>query len=225
MLKVKDLKKSFRSGDTIVNAVNGIDLSISDGEFVSIIGQSGSGKSTMLSLLGALDKPTSGSIEVDEQDITSLNEHDLYKYRAKTIGFIFQNYNLVPNLSALENVMLPMEFLGVTKSERADRAKKLLLEVGLSEDQILRKPGRLSGGQQQRVAIARAMANKPKYILADEPTGNLDSQTGKKIFNLLHDLAKKENTTIIAVTHDLTIAGKTDRSFKIQDGKIKNSTK
>jgi len=225
MLKVKDLKKSFRSGDTTVNAVNGIDLSISDGEFVSIIGQSGSGKSTMLSLLGALDKPTSGSIEVDEQDLTSLNEHELYKYRAKTIGFIFQNYNLVPNLSALENVMLPMEFLGITKSERVDRAKKLLLEVGLNDDQILRKPGRLSGGQQQRVAIARAMANKPKYILADEPTGNLDSQTGKKIFNLLHDLAKKEKTTIIAVTHDLTIAGKTDRSYKIQDGKIKNSTK
>ena len=152
-----------------------------------------------------------------------MNERELYLYRAKTIGFVFQNYNLVPNLTALENVMLPMEFLKVSKAERMDRAKKLLLEVGLSEDQITRKPGRLSGGQQQRVAIARALTNRPKYILADEPTGNLDTETGRKIFTLLHDLAKQEKTTIIAVTHDLSIAGKTDKAFRIRDGKLKTS--
>jgi len=220
MIEVLDLKKSFQSGDSVVDAVNGISLSISDGEFVSILGQSGSGKSSFLSLLGALDKPSAGSVKVDGQDITDMTDRALNYYRAKTIGFVFQNYNLVNNLSALENVMLPMEFIGKHKLERLERAKELLEEVGLNASQINRKPSRLSGGQQQRVAIARALANKPKYILADEPTGNLDSATGRKIFNLLHDLSKKEKTTIIVVTHDLTIAGKTDKSFKIIDGKI-----
>lgn len=220
MLVVKDLKRNFKSGDSLVHAVNGISLSIPDGEFVSIIGQSGSGKTSLLSLLGALDKPTSGTIEVDGKNITKMKDSELNKYRAATIGFVFQSYNLVPNLTALENVMLPMEFIKMPKAQRINRAKELLGEVGLSEDQILRKPGSLSGGQQQRVAIARALANKPKYILADEPTGNLDSVTGKKIFNLLHDLSKKENTTIITVTHDLSIAGKTNKSFRIKDGKV-----
>jgi len=220
MLVVKDLKRNFKSGDSLVHAVNGISLSIPDGEFVSIIGQSGSGKTSLLSLLGALDKPTSGTIEVDGKNITKMKDSELNKYRAATIGFVFQSYNLVPNLTALENVMLPMEFIKMPKAQRINRAKELLGEVGLSEDQILRKPGSLSGGQQQRVAIARALANKPKYILADEPTGNLDSDTGKKIFNLLHDLSKKENTTIITVTHDLSIAGKTNKSFRIKDGKV-----
>jgi len=224
MLKVTDLKRQFRSGDTIVNAVNGIDLTIPDGQFVSIVGQSGSGKTSLLSLLGALDKPSSGTIEVDGQDITKMNGSELNQYRAKTIGFVFQSYNLVPNLTALENVMLPMEFLKKPKRDRIERAKILLLEVGLSDSEVLRKPGSLSGGQQQRVAIARAIANQPKYILADEPTGNLDSQTGKKIFNLLHDLSLKEKTTIIVVTHDLAIAGKTNKSFRIKDGKVVNST-
>jgi putative ABC transport system ATP-binding protein len=224
MLKVTDLKRHFKSGDSIVAAVDGVSLKIPDGQFVSIIGQSGSGKTSLLSLLGALDKPTSGSIEVDNQDITRVSGRELNRYRAKTVGFVFQSYNLVPNLTALENVMLPMEFLGLPKKLRLERARQLLEEVGLSADQMHRKPGKLSGGQQQRVAIARALANKPKYILADEPTGNLDSETGKLIFNLLHDLSKKEKTTIITVTHDLKIAGKTDTSFKLKDGKLAKGT-
>lgn len=221
MLTVTNLKKTFSSGDTKVHAVDSISFSVPEGQFASIIGKSGSGKSTLLSLLGALEKPTEGSIVVDKQDITTLHDHALIGYRAKQIGFIFQNYNLVPNLTAIENVMLPMEFAGVPKKERVVRAQALLAQVGLSDDQQKRKPGRLSGGQQQRVAIARALANKPKLILADEPTGNLDSQTGKMIFDLLHTLAQTENTTIIAVTHDLSIAGKTDTTFKLQDGKLK----
>ncbi len=221
MLKVTNLKKSFQSGDTTVNAVDSISFTVPDGQFASIIGRSGSGKSTLLSLLGALDKPTSGTIVVDGQDISSLRDHALISYRCEKIGFVFQNYNLVPNLTALENVILPMEFAGMPKQERAKRAEALLEQVGFTPDQMRRKPGRLSGGQQQRVAIARALANKPKLILADEPTGNLDSETGKMIFDLLHCLAKSENTTIIAVTHDLSIAGKTDKSFRLDDGKLK----
>lgn len=220
MLQVKNLNKTFASGDTRVQAINGVSLRVNDGQFASIIGKSGSGKSTLLSLLGALDKPTSGSIIVDKDDITKLRDKALTAYRNKKIGFVFQNYNLVPNLSALENVMLPMEFAGVSKRERVERAKSLLDQVGLDADKQLRRPGRLSGGEQQRVAIARALANKPSVLLADEPTGNLDSQTGKMIFNLLHSLARTEKTTIIAVTHDLSIAGKTDVTFKLKDGKL-----
>jgi len=220
MLTVANLKKIFTSGDTQVHAVDDISFSVPAGQFASIIGKSGSGKSTLLSLLGALEKPSEGSIIVGEQDITKLHDHALITYRAKQIGFIFQNYNLVPNLSALENVILPMEFAKVPKKARVERARSLLTQVGLSNDQQDRRPGRLSGGQQQRVAIARALANHPKLILADEPTGNLDTQTGKMIFDLLHSLAKTENTTIIAVTHDLSIAGKTDKTFSLRDGKL-----
>jgi putative ABC transport system ATP-binding protein len=150
-----------------------------------------------------------------------MRDHALIRYRCEKIGFVFQGYNLVPNLTALENVMLPMEFAKVPKPQRLERAKKLLDQVGLSGDKQQRKPGNLSGGEQQRVAIARALANQPKLILADEPTGNLDSQTGKMIFDLLHGLAKSENTTILVVTHDLDIAGKTDRTFRLKDGKFK----
>ncbi len=220
MLEVTDLKRTFKSGDTLVYAVSGVNMQVPDGQFASIVGKSGSGKSTLLSLLGALDQPSGGTIEVDGKDITKLHDHALIQYRCQKIGFVFQSYNLVPNLTALENVMLPMEFAGVGKKQRASRAKQLLEQVGLSADQILRKPGRLSGGQQQRVSIARALANHPKLILADEPTGNLDSQTGKMIFDLLHSLARSENTTIVVVTHDLAIAGKTDKTFKLEDGKI-----
>lgn len=220
MLTVTNLKKTFTSGDTQVNAVDDISFSIPAGQFASIIGKSGSGKSTLLSLLGALEKPSEGRIVVGEQDITKLGDHALIAYRAKQIGFIFQNYNLVPNLTALENVILPMEFAKVAKKARLERAQSLLTQVGLSSDQQDRRPGRLSGGQQQRVAIARALANHPKLILADEPTGNLDTQTGKMIFDLLHSLAKTENTTIVVVTHDLSIAGKTDKTFSLQDGKL-----
>ncbi|MDB5170004.1 MAG: transporter-like protein putative transport system ATP-binding protein [Candidatus Saccharibacteria bacterium] len=220
MIEVIDLKRNFKSGDTTVHAVNGISFSVPDGQFASIVGQSGSGKSTLLTLLGALDKPTSGSIVVDGQDVTKMHDHKLIGYRGRKIGFVFQNYNLVPNLTALENVMLPMEFAHMPRARRKARAAELLEQVGLSADQQDRKPGKLSGGQQQRVAIARALANKPKLILADEPTGNLDSKTGKMIFDLLHDLAKTENTTIITVTHDLSISGKTDVTFTLHDGAL-----
>ena len=220
MLEVTDLKRTFKSGDTLVAAVNGVSMKVPDGQFVSIVGKSGSGKSTLLSLLGALDRPSAGAIAVDSQDITKLHDHSLIKYRCQKIGFVFQSYNLMPNLSALENVTLPMEFAGVSKKQRTARAKELLEQVGLSADQILRKPGRLSGGQQQRVSIARALANHPKLILADEPTGNLDTQTGKMIFDLLHGLARSEHTTIVVVTHDLSIAGKTDKTFRLEDGRL-----
>lgn len=223
MLKVSNLSKSFNSGAGEVKAVDNISFDVPQGQFASIIGKSGSGKSTLLSLLGALDKPTGGSIKVAGKDITKLHDRALIQYRGKEIGFVFQGYNLVPNLTALENVMLPMEFAGASKIGRKARAKELLDQVGLNEAKQLRKPGRLSGGEQQRVAIARALANKPHLILADEPTGNLDSQTGKMIFDLLHSLAKSENTTTIAVTHDLSIAGKTDASFTLADGKIRKS--
>jgi putative ABC transport system ATP-binding protein len=220
MLEVKKLSKTFASGDMTVKAVNDVSFTVSEGQFASIIGKSGSGKSTLLSLLGALDKPTSGAIEIGGKDIASMHDHALIGYRCKTIGFVFQNYNLVPNLTALENVVLPLEFAGVPKKQRLSRARQLLVQVGLNEDQINRKPTKLSGGQQQRVSIARALANKPKLILADEPTGNLDSQTGKMVFDLLHDLAKSEKTTILVVTHDLAIAGKTDKTFRLQDGNL-----
>lgn len=220
MLEVKNVTKEFKSGDTKVTALTNVSISVPDGQFVSIIGRSGSGKSTLLTILGGLEKPTTGEVLVDDKDISKMSGHEQVEYRSKKIGFIFQGYNLIPNLSALENVMIAMEFTGVSVTEQKTRAAELLEEVGISAEKHNRKPGRLSGGEQQRVAIARALANKPKLILADEPTGNLDSQTGKHIFDLLHQLSRKEKTTIIAVTHDLSIAGKTDITFNIDDGKI-----
>jgi putative ABC transport system ATP-binding protein len=222
MLDVKNLAKTFSSGGNTVTATHDVTFKVPDGQFVSIVGRSGSGKSTLLSLLGGLDKPTSGSIIVGDKDLGQLSDRELTRYRGRTIGFVFQNYNLVPNLSALENVMLPMEFARMPKTERTARAKELLAQVGLDETQIRRRPSYLSGGQQQRVAIARALANRPKLILADEPTGNLDSETGKMIFDLLHDLSRSQNTTILVVTHDSEIAGRTDKTFRLQDGKLKS---
>lgn len=220
MLKVKNLTKKFQSGDSLVSAVNGISFELPDGTFNAIIGKSGSGKSTLLSLLGALDKPTSGSIEVDGIDITKINDKKLIKYRRDKIGFVFQNYNLIPNLTAQENVMLPLEFAGVKSDERHEIAKKLLSTVGITGDKIDRTPSRLSGGEQQRVAIARALANKPRLILADEPTGNLDSQTGKVVIDLLIKLAQTQNTTVIAVTHDLGLANQAENTFRLKDGRV-----
>jgi len=222
MLKVIKLTKEFQSGDNKVKAVRNIDMYVPSGVFSAIVGKSGSGKSTLLSLLGALDKPSSGTIEVDGQKITDLSDSQLISYRRDKIGFIFQSYNLIPNLTALENVMLPMEFAGVNIKPRKARAKLLLKEVGLTSDKSGRRPSRLSGGEQQRVAIARALANKPKLILADEPTGNLDSATGKIIIDLLRKLAKLENTTIIAVTHDNEIAQEAKIIFHLQDGRLVN---
>lgn len=222
MLSVSKLTRTFSSGDSQVKAVQDISFEVPDGKFASIVGRSGSGKSTLLSLLGGLDKPTSGDITVGGNSLASMHDHALIKYRCSTIGFVFQNYNLIPNLTALENVMLPMEFNGTPAPQRSARAKQLLDQVGLEGNKQQRKPGRLSGGEQQRVAIARALANKPKLILADEPTGNLDEQTGKMIFDLLHSLSRSENTTIVAVTHDLAIAGRTDVTFRLSDGKLVN---
>lgn len=220
MLEVTDLRKTFLSGDTEVYAVMDITFTVPEGMFAAIVGKSGSGKSSLLALLGALDRPTGGSIRVGGRDITKLSDAELTKYRRQTIGFVFQQYNLVPNLTALENVMLPMEFAGIPPRERKARAMELLESVGLDAGKQSRRPARLSGGEQQRVAIARALANKPKLILADEPTGNLDTQTGKAIFDLLHSLSRTQKTTIIAVTHDLSIAGKTDKTFHLSDGKL-----
>lgn len=220
MITVTDLTKKFSSNGDEVVALDKISFKVGDGEFASVIGKSGSGKSTLLSLLGALDSPTSGSIKVGEQEITRLRDRALTDYRRHKIGFVFQNYNLIPNLSAAENVMLPMEFAKVPKTQRMERAEHLLTQVGIEGDKQNRRPGRLSGGEQQRVSIARALANKPDFILADEPTGNLDSTNGEMIFELLHALSRSEKTTIIVVTHDLDIAGKTDRTFRLGDGKL-----
>lgn len=220
MLVVKDVTKQFKQGDDTVTALNKLSFTVNDGEFVSIVGKSGAGKSTLLGVLGALDTPTSGSIEIGDTDIAKLSDHKLISYRNTSIGFVFQNYNLIPNLTAVENVMLPMEFAHVPLKERRDRAVQLLEEVGIINGREERKPGKLSGGEQQRVSIARALANKPKLILADEPTGNLDSENGKMIFDLLHKLSRSENTTVVVVTHDLDIAGKTDRTFTLSDGKL-----
>jgi putative ABC transport system ATP-binding protein len=220
MLTTKKLNKEFKSGDQIVKAVNDVSLTMPTGAFSVIVGKSGSGKSTLLALLGALDKPTSGEILVGDSDIAKLSDAKLIHYRREKIGFVFQNYNLIPNLSALENVMLPMEFVGKPHAERLERATALLNEVGLEGNKLNRKPTRLSGGEQQRVAIARALANQPQLILADEPTGNLDSATGKMIIDLLRDLARKEKTTIVAVTHDQGIAKLADHRFELRDGKL-----
>ncbi|MFZ1250544.1 MAG: ABC transporter ATP-binding protein [Candidatus Microsaccharimonas sp.] len=220
MLQVSNLRKEFSQGGHKIVAVDDVSFLVNDGEFASIIGRSGSGKSTLLGLLGALDSPTAGSIKIDDSDIATFRDYKLTNYRRDSIGFVFQNYNLVPNLTALENVMLPLEFAKVDKHTRKTRAAKLLEQVGISGDKQMRKPGKLSGGEQQRVSIARALANKPRLILADEPTGNLDTENGTRIFDLLHDLARTEKTTIVVVTHDLEIAGKTDKVFKLQDGKL-----
>jgi len=220
MLKVTNLTKEFQSGDSKVTAVKDVTMTVPTGIFSTIVGKSGSGKSTLLSLLGALDKPSSGVIDVEGQNITKMGDSKLIKYRRDKIGFVFQGYNLIPNLTALENVMLPMEFSHIKYNERRRRAEKLLEQVGITGEKHNRKPGRLSGGEQQRVAIARALANKPKLILADEPTGNLDSATGKIIINLLKKIAKDEETTIIAVTHDDGIAAEAEMTFRLKDGKL-----
>jgi len=220
MLEVSHLSKEFKSAAGDVVAVDDVSFNVAKSKLAAIIGKSGSGKSTLLSLLGALDRPSDGNIKMDGKDITKLRDGQLTKYRRHTIGFVFQNYSLVPNLSALENVMLPMEFAGLSTHKRRSRAEHLLDQVGLSADKYFRLPSRLSGGEQQRVAIARALANKPKLLLADEPTGNLDSETGKMIVDLLHALSRSEDTTIIAVTHDTSISRRADVTFRLHDGRL-----
>jgi putative ABC transport system ATP-binding protein len=220
MLQVSDLSKTFGSGDTEVKAVDDVSFTVPTGVFAAVVGRSGSGKSTLLSLLGALDKPTTGTIEVDGEVISRGSDHQLIQYRRNKIGFVFQSYNLIPNLTAIQNTMLPMEFAGVSKRERRERAVTLLDQVGLKGAKQQRRPAKLSGGEQQRVAIARALANRPKLILADEPTGNLDTKTGRVIVSLLHGLARSEQTTILAVTHDLAVADRTDMTYEMEDGKL-----
>jgi putative ABC transport system ATP-binding protein len=220
MLEAKDVTKSFRSGGGTVTAVKGVTMTAADGEFVAIVGRSGSGKTTLMNLLGALEQPTSGAIFVDGQDVTRLSPAELVHYRGRKIGFVFQSYNLVPNLTSVENVMLPMEFIGVAKAGRKTRARQLLEQVELTGARQQRKPGRLSGGEQQRVAIARALANKPSIILADEPAGNLDSQTSSTIIELLRGLSRSEGTIVIVVTHDPAIADQADRVLQLEDGRL-----
>ena len=221
LLEIKDVTKKFASGDRTVKPLNGIDLALESGTFASIVGKSGSGKSTLLSLVGALDKASSGQILLDGVNLGELGDAKLTAHRRTDIGFIFQQYNLIANLSAINTVMLPMEFAGASVPDRRKRAVELLESVELTADKHHRKANRLSGGEQQRVAIARALANRPKLILADEPTGNLDEETGELIVELLRNLTRELGTTIVVVTHDQGLAGMTDRKFRLSQGKLK----
>lgn len=218
IVEIKDLKKSYENGN--IKALNGIDLEIEEGEFVSIIGPSGSGKSTLLNMLGALDIAESGTIKVAGYDLSE--NKDLNKFRGEEIGFIFQLHNLIPNISVAENIEIPMYGHKKSSKEMREKSLKLLDMVGL-KDKANMKPNKLSGGERQRVAIARALANDPSIILADEPTGSLDSKTSTKILNQLHKLHKDENITLIMVTHDLTVAKLADRVIEVLDGKIINA--
>ena len=214
-VEIKDLYKSYEDGK--IKALNGIDLTIEDGEFVSIIGPSGSGKSTLLNMLGALDVPDSGSISVAGEDLTS--SKNLNKFRGEKIGFIFQLHNLIPNISVRENVEIPMFTQKMSSKDMKNRALKLLDDVGL-KDKANILPNKLSGGERQRVAIARALANDPSIILADEPTGSLDSKTSSKILKQLIDLHEDKNVTLIIVTHDMDVAKLADRAIQVLDGEV-----
>ena len=224
VLEAKDATKVYEAGENRVVALSDVDLQVERGEFVSIMGPSGSGKTTLLTILGCLDKPTSGQVIIDGLDVTTTREAELPRIRAEKVGFIFQNFNLIPTLSALENVELPMERGRIPKGKRRSRTLKLLGSVGL-EDKADRRPNRLSAGEQQRVAIARALANGPAIILADEPTGNLDSRTGREIIQLLRKLSREEGTTIILVTHDKQMASLSNRMLFLRDGKITEKDK
>jgi putative ABC transport system ATP-binding protein len=218
-VKVVEVEKTYMLGENEVHALKGINMELKKGEFVAFMGPSGSGKTTLLNLIGVLDKPSKGKIYVDDIDLTLLKEKELVKLRRSTIGFIFQFYNLIPVLSAFENVELPMLIAGVPTKERESRARDLLTMVGLA-DRINHRPDELSGGEQQRVAIVRALANKPSIVLADEPTGDLDSKTGKDVVKALRDLSNREGATVIIVTHDPSVANLANRVFEMRDGVI-----
>jgi putative ABC transport system ATP-binding protein len=220
-LIIKDLSKTFKAGKHKIHALKNTNLTINKGEFVAIMGPSGSGKTTLLNILGCLDKSSSGKVILDGLDISKLNENELSNIRKDKIGFIFQSASLMPILNAIENVGLPMECNGTPKDERIKRAEYLLKLVGLQE-RMKQRPSQLSAGEQQRVAVARAFANKPAIILADEPTGNLDSETGIRIMELLTTLNKNLGTTIIVVTHDEKMALYANKKMVIEDGKITN---
>jgi putative ABC transport system ATP-binding protein len=218
-VETEDLAKYYKMGVYIVKALDGVNLKIRRGEYVSIMGPSGAGKTTLFNMIGGLDRPTRGKVYIDEVDISKLDAYELAWLRARKIGYIFQTFNLIPVLTAMENVMLPMIFAGVRREERIRKARELLERVGLGE-RMYHRPTELSGGQQQRVAIARALANDPAIILADEPTGNLDLQTGLEIINLLRQLNKERGVTIVTATHDLKMIDVSDRIIYLRDGKV-----
>lgn len=221
VIHLENIWKIYQVGDVKVEAIRGVTISIKNGEFVAITGASGSGKSTMMNMIGALDVPTKGTIYLDGKDISKLHESNLAEIRGKKIGFVFQQFNLISTLTALENVMLPMEFQD--KDDAQKKAEEVLELVGL-KDRMYHKPMELSGGQQQRVAIARSLANNPEVILADEPTGNLDSKTGKEIMGLFNEL-HKQGKTVILITHDLNLVRYGERIIKLVDGQIARSVK
>jgi putative ABC transport system ATP-binding protein len=218
LIEANNLVKLYQMGDETVHALDGVSFSVPRGDYCAIVGPSGSGKSTMMNILGGLDTPTSGRIVIDGADIAELSDEQLAGFRNKTIGFIFQSFNLLPRLSALENVELPMIYGGVLPKERRERAADLLHRVGLGE-RMGHRPTQLSGGQQQRVAIARALAGRPALVLADEPTGALDTSTGKEILALFSQL-NSEGATIVIVTHDHEVAAATRRTIEMRDGHI-----
>jgi len=216
IIELQNVKKIYRLGEVIVPAVNGVSLKIERGECISIMGVSGSGKSTLMHIVGTLDIPTEGDIFIDGINILRLSQSEIAKIRGEKIGFIFQTFNLIPSLTALDNVMLPMLFQNIPRSQRKTTALQLLNRIGLGK-RAKHIPSKLSGGERQRVAIARALVNDPEILLADEPTGNLDSKTGREILELILDFHKKGKTVII-ITHDLEIAKRTQRVIKIKDG-------
>lgn len=218
LVELKDIYKIYHMGDTQVNALDGISLSIDHGEFVAIVGSSGSGKSTCMNIIGCLDVPTSGSYKLNDREISNYSPDELAEVRNKMLGFIFQQYNLIPKLTVLENVQLPLLYGGVSEKEQRERAMTALKRVGL-DSKAKNLPSQLSGGQQQRVSIARALAGDPSVILADEPTGALDSKTGREVMQFLQEL-HREGNTIILITHDNSIAARATRIVRVTDGRI-----
>ncbi|MFH1456028.1 MAG: ABC transporter ATP-binding protein [archaeon] len=219
MIELKEVWKTYHMGEVPVHALRGMNLKIKNGEFVAVLGPSGSGKSTAMSMIGCLDLPSKGCVYLEHQDISKLTESNLAQIRGKKIGFIFQRFNLLSTLTARENVELPMIFQGIPKDKRELIAKELLTDVGLDK-RMDHRPTQLSGGEMQRVAIARALANNPEVVLADEPTGNLDSKTGQEIMKVLTELHRKYKRTIIMVTHDKNVAKFADRQVFLQDGRV-----
>lgn len=219
LLDLKEITKEYKLGETVVRALRGLDLSIEEGEIVALMGPSGSGKSTLMHIIGALDTPSQGTAFLDGQDLERLKEKQLVALRGKKIGFVFQTFNLIQTLTAQQNVELPMIFQGIRRAERAERAKELLVKVGLA-DRVRHKPSELSGGERQRVAIARALANDPEIILADEPTGNLDTESGEAILEMLKGLCVDDGKTVIIVTHDPEATAIADRIIRLRDGRV-----
>ena len=218
LIQVKGLRKTYRIGDQVVHALDGLDLAIDRNEYVALMGPSGSGKSTLMNILGCLDSPTSGSYVLNQRDVSVMDDDDLADIRNKEIGFVFQTFNLLPRYTALENVALPMIYAGIPRLEREKRAKEVLKQVGL-EDRMDHKPNELSGGQRQRVAVARALVMKPSIILADEPTGNLDTATSHEVMELFSEIQRAGNTVIL-VTHEEDIASCAQRIVRLRDGQI-----